>query len=163
MTKRAKPTASARYETKTLGISVVRDAGPGARYRLATDEETQRRLGRVRQKDTSPEQIVRAALSEMGIKYRLDAKDLPGSPDIVNRSKKWAVFVHGCYWHHHEGCRKATIPKRNREFWIAKFAANRARDARAVEVLEALGYRVIVVWQCETEDRVGLTRLAGLA
>lgn len=135
---------------------MVRDAGPGQRYELVTDRETSARLAGIRQRHTQPEQRVRSALSALGHRFRLDARDLPGSPDVVNRSRRWAVFVHGCYWHHHPGCPKATIPKRNRPFWEAKFAANQARDARAVADLEAGGYRVVVIWECETTDEVAL-------
>jgi DNA mismatch endonuclease Vsr len=117
---------------------------------LRTDPATSARLGRIRQKDTKPEQIVRAILSSFGVHYRLRNRDLPGSPDIANRARRWVIFVHGCFWHAHAGCRRATTPKRNKEFWVTKFNANRTRDARAVLALERSNYRVLVVWECET-------------
>jgi len=86
-------------------------------------------------------------------------RDLPGSPDIANRARKWAVFVHGCFWHRHVGCKRTTTPTRNRSFWIEKFRANIARDARVQAVLRSEGYRVIVVWECETEDVIHLRKL----
>src|SRR5688500_542986 len=97
---------------------------------LILDEVTSKRLGRIRQADTAPEQTVRRALWALGLRFRRANRDLPGSPDIANRTAHWAVFVHGCFWHAHTGCSKATVPKRNRQFWLEKFAANRARDAR---------------------------------
>lgn len=131
---------------------VIADAGPGQRFLVETDEETSARLAKVRQKNTKPELIVRRLLHHLGHRFRIQARDLPSSPDIVNRKRKWAIFVHGCYWHRHPGCPKTTTPKRNREFWLAKFEANQARDSRAQSDLEALGYRVLVIWQCETKD-----------
>lgn len=122
---------------------------------LDVDSETSARLGRVRQHGTSAELKVRKILSSLGLRYRIHNRDLPGSPDMANRAHGWAVFVHGCYWHSHTGCRRATVPKRNREFWEAKFAANRLRDARAIRKLRRLGYRVAVVWECEVLEHPG--------
>lgn len=95
---------------------------------------------------------MRRVATLLGLRYRTRNRDLPGSPDLANRSKRWAVFVHGCYWHSHQGCPRATVPKRNRAFWDAKFAANRARDARAVRALKQDGYRVVTLWECELVD-----------
>lgn len=120
---------------------------------LDVDEATSRRLARIRQHDTKPEQIARSMLRALGLRYRIKNRDLPGSPDAANRSQHWAVFVHGCFWHAHRGCPRATVPKRNHEFWAAKFAANRARDARAVAELRAAGFRVVVLWECELEEQ----------
>ena len=71
---------------------------------------------------------------------------------MANKSKKWAIFVHGCYWHHHENCSKATIPKRNKDFWVAKFSRNRERDAQKVQLLKEQGIRVLVIWECELRE-----------
>jgi DNA mismatch endonuclease (patch repair protein) len=109
-------------------------------------------MGRVRQRDTRPEQAVALALRSLGIAYRKNVRSLPGSPDFANKSGKWAVFVHGCFWHRHTGCRKATTPKANRDFWLAKFAANRTRDARAIRALRAMGFRVAIIWECSAAD-----------
>jgi len=119
---------------------------------LEVDAETSRRLGRIRQQDTTPERAVRRFLYAIGVRFRVRNRDLPGSPDVANRAARWAVFVHGCFWHRHPNCRRSTTPKRSREFWVAKFEANVARDARAVEELRSRGYRVVVIWECETED-----------
>jgi DNA mismatch endonuclease (patch repair protein) len=131
---------------------------------LVFDRATSLRLSKIRQKDTAPELAVRVILSAIGVRYRVRNRDLPGSPDIANRTARWAVFVHGCYWHSHRGCSRATVPKRNREFWVAKFAANVKRDADAVAALRRRGFRVAVVWECEIErhPRRVTTRLQAL-
>jgi DNA mismatch endonuclease, patch repair protein len=118
----------------------------------ASDAETLRRMQRQRQKDTHAEVLVRSLLHRLGYRFRTKNRDLPGSPDAANRSRRWALFVHGCYWHQHPGCPRATLPKRNREFWEGKFADNRARDQRVAGELEADGYTVVTVWECETEE-----------
>ncbi|HEX7830733.1 MAG TPA: very short patch repair endonuclease [Thermoanaerobaculia bacterium] len=116
------------------------------------DAETSARLGRVRQHGTSAEMAVRKLLHALGRRFRIHNRDLAGSPDIANRSRKWAVFVHGCFWHRHADCKRATTPSRNREFWLQKFEANVARDARVQATLREQGYRVMVVWECELEN-----------
>ncbi len=103
----------------------------------------------VRQKGTSAELTVAGILRSLGHAYRLNVRGLPGSPDFANRRRKWAVFVQGCFWHHHTNCRRATLPKTNAEFWRTKFTANRARDARAIRVLRAMGFRVVTIWECD--------------
>ncbi len=101
---------------------------------------------------------MRRVLYGLGFRFRVRNRDLPGAPDVANRARRWAVFVHGCFWHAHRDCPRATVPKRNREFWLAKFGANRARDALALRRLHRLGYRTIVVWECELGDTKKLTR-----
>jgi len=128
------------------------------RENLVTDPETSRRLGRTRQKHTQPEVEVRRLLHELGHRFRVENRDLPGSPDIANRARCWAIFVHGCFWHHHEGCSRATTPKRNRAFWEAKFEANRERDRRVAAALRRGGFSVITVWECETARPEALAR-----
>lgn len=135
---------------------------PAASSKLLTDEKTSARLGRVRQSDTAPELVVRRVLHGLGARFRTRARDLPGSPDISNRTRRWVIFVHGCFWHRHAGCRRATTPKRNAMFWEEKFAANVARDARAVAALRERGYAVLSVWECETTDLQSLKRTLGL-
>jgi DNA mismatch endonuclease (patch repair protein) len=120
---------------------------------LVVDPATSLRLSRVRQKGTSAELLVRSLLHRLGFRFRVGGRGLPGRPDVANVSRGWAVLVHGCYWHAHEGCRRATVPKRNRAFWEAKFAANSARDRRVLEALRAMGIRPVVVWECEVEER----------
>lgn len=117
--------------------------------KLVTDPETSKRLSRIRQRDTGPELVVRQLLHALGHRFRVRNRDIPGSPDIANRRRRWAVFVHGCFWHAHPGCPKATIPKRNRDFWEFKLSANSARDRRAIAQLRDAGWRVETVWECE--------------
>jgi DNA mismatch endonuclease Vsr len=109
------------------------------------------RLARQRQKDTRPELRVGAILRALGVAYRKNVRGLPGSPDFANRHGGWAIFVQGCFWHAHRGCRKATKPKTNTPFWAEKFARNRSRDANAVVALRKLGFRVLLVWECEID------------
>lgn len=94
---------------------------------------------------------MRLAAYSLGHRFRIHNRDLPGSPDIANRTRKWAIFVHGCFWHRHNGCPRTTTPKRNRAFWVEKFEANRARDRRVRAALRRDGYRTVVVWECESE------------
>ena len=113
-------------------------------------------MARVRQSGTAPELVVRQLLRSMDIAYRIGGKGLPGRPDLCNRRRGWAIFVHGCYWHQHTGCSRATTPKNNASFWAEKFVANRRRDARAVRDLRRMGLRVLIVWECEVKnDRAG--------
>lgn len=109
-------------------------------------------MGRIRQSGTAPEMTVRRAVSTLGLRYTVKNADLPGSPDLANRSRRWAIFVHGCYWHRHEGCYKATTPRTNTVFWLNKFSRNVARDAAARVNLERQGYQVLTLWQCECES-----------
>jgi DNA mismatch endonuclease (patch repair protein) len=116
-----------------------------------TREQRSERMRRVRQAGTKPELAVRHSLHALGFRYRLHRRDLPGSPDIVLPSKRVAMFVHGCFWHRHQGCSRATTPKTNTQYWLPKFAENEARDLRVIGALEAAGWRVRVIWQCETD------------
>jgi len=106
-------------------------------------------MSRIRSANTSPEVALRRALHALGLRFRLHRKDLPGKPDIVLPRYKAVVFVHGCFWHRHAGCKVASTPKSNVEFWVEKFDRNVARDERSKEALEGQGWRVIVVWECE--------------
>lgn len=104
----------------------------------------------VSSKNTKPELLVRSLLHHMGLRFRLHRKSLPGSPDIVLPKYRTVVFVHGCFWHRHPGCRYASIPRTRQEFWLPKFDANVQRDAKKEAQLQELGWRVLVVWECET-------------
>lgn len=116
------------------------------------DPERSALMSRVRQKGTKAELMVAAILREMGASYRVNVRSLPGSPDFANKQRRWAVFVHGCFWHQHPGCPRATIPKTNPQFWQDKFRANKSRDERAIDELMRSGYRVALLWECQTED-----------
>jgi DNA mismatch endonuclease (patch repair protein) len=104
-------------------------------------------MASVGQKDTGVELLIRRALHKIGLRYRLHDRSLPGSPDLVFAQYHAVVFVHGCYWHSH-GCHRSTIPESRREFWTAKFQANRSRDERTIGVLLNNGWRVLTVWEC---------------
>jgi DNA mismatch endonuclease (patch repair protein) len=110
-------------------------------------------MRKVRGANTTPELKVRSMLHRAGYRFRLHRKDLPGKPDIVLSSRKSVVFVHGCFWHRHPGCRAASSPSTRAEFWNAKFARNVARDIENVRDLERTGWRVHIVWECETNGR----------
>jgi DNA mismatch endonuclease Vsr len=116
------------------------------------DPSRSARMARIRQRGTAAELVVAASLRSLGASYRLNVRKLPGSPDFANRTRKWAIFVHGCFWHHHAGCKRATVPKSNKKFWREKFTANRTRDKRAILELKRSGFRVAVVWECEIAD-----------
>jgi DNA mismatch endonuclease (patch repair protein) len=109
----------------------------------------------IRGENTRPEKRVRSALHRLGYRFRLHATNLPGSPDVVLTRHRTVVFVHGCFWHQHARCPRATTPATRVEFWNEKFRKNRLRDRRVVRALVRLGWRVIIVWECESE--VGLS------
>lgn len=115
-------------------------------------------MQRTRQAGTRAELNVGVILRRLGMHYRKNVRALPGSPDFANARGKWAIFVNGCYWHHHRGCKRATIPKANRQFWLDKFHANRTRDARAIRLLRSIGFKVVILWECEVPQSG--TRLA---
>lgn len=109
-------------------------------------------------RDTAPELAVRRIAYRMGLRFRLHRKDLPGRPDLVFPKHRLVVFVHGCFWHRHQECKYAYTPKSRIEFWARKFASNIARDGRQEAALKALGWRVLVIWECETKDEVAVER-----
>ncbi len=117
-----------------------------------------RMMANIRSKNTKPERIVRSFLHRAGLRFRLHA-DLPGKPDLVLPKYHAVVFVHGCFWHRHEGCRFATTPASNTAFWQEKFADNVRRDAGVEQQLKEMGWRVLVIWSCELDA----TRLEKLA
>jgi DNA mismatch endonuclease (patch repair protein) len=120
-------------------------------------------MRRVKGRNTTPEMTVRRALTGLGARYRLHRKDLPGSPDIVMPGRRLALFVHGCFWHGHDCARGARVPKANRDYWVGKVARNRARDEASRIALEAAGWRVETIWECELKDAADLRhRLARL-
>ncbi len=136
----------------TLPTAVTTDVYPPAK-RAAV-------MRAVKSAGTSPELAVRRLVWRLGGRYRLNRADLPGKPDIVLPGRRLAIFVHGCFWHGHDCARGARIPKANRDYWLAKIAGNRGRDAGAREVLQARGWRVETVWECELRDLTALTSRA---
>ncbi len=117
------------------------------------DKKTRSRMmAGIRSRNTAPELAVRRFLYAAGLRFRLHDQKLPGRPDIVLPSRRVAILVHGCFWHRHPGCRFATMPATNSAFWVAKFDANVSRDIRTAKALSAIGWLVLVVWECETDD-----------
>ncbi|MDH4571115.1 very short patch repair endonuclease [Salinicola acroporae] len=114
-----------------------------------TPSERSERMSRVRGKDTKPEMRLRRMVHAMGFRYRLHAKYLPGKPDLVFPSRRAVVFMHGCFWHRHEGCKLARMPKSRVSFWREKLEANRQRDRRNQLRLQEMGWRVLIVWECQ--------------
>ncbi|UTP40553.1 DNA mismatch endonuclease Vsr [Phenylobacterium sp. LH3H17] len=125
---------------------------------LLTPAARSAHVARIRRADTKPEWIVRRLLHAAGYRYRLQWKAAPGRPDVAFPGRRKAILVHGCFWHHHEGCRIATMPKTRTDFWKAKFDRNRPRDARDLARAEEAGWEVLVVWECETKNPVEVSR-----
>lgn len=111
------------------------------------------RMRSVRARDTKPELIVRQLIFGMGYRYRLHSRKLPGNPDIVFARRKKLIFVHGCFWHRHKNCNLARLPKSRFEFWIPKLEGNRIRDNRKQKELKAMGWRMLIVWECQLTNR----------
>ncbi|WP_440412148.1 very short patch repair endonuclease [Neorhizobium petrolearium] len=109
-------------------------------------------MGRFKSSNTAPEILVRKAIHRAGRRFRLHCKGLPGKPDIVLPRYKMALFVHGCFWHHHDNCHVAKIPRSNPDFWVSKFRVNKERDQRVAAELRRLGWTVEVIWECEAKD-----------
>ena len=109
-------------------------------------------MSRVRSRDTKPEKIVRSVLFSMGFRFRLCQKNLPGKPDIVLKKYKTVIFVHGCFWHGHENCRKSHLPKSNIDFWKEKIKRNKQRFEEVSRQLEKQGWNVVVIWECEIRE-----------
>jgi DNA mismatch endonuclease (patch repair protein) len=116
-----------------------------------TPEQRKALMRRVKNKDTAPEMLVRRLLHSMGFRFRLHCKDLPGTPDIVLPRYRTVVFVHGCFWHGHDGCRRGARPASNTDFWNAKIDRNRERDTAATASLTHAGWRTLIIWDCEAK------------
>ena len=116
---------------------------------IVAPEVRSRIMSRIRGANTRPEMLIRRALHRRGLRYRLHCRDLPGRPDMVFAGFRTVLFIHGCFWHRHPGCAKATTPVNNAEFWRDKFEANVTRDRRQIDELIEAGWRVRVVWECE--------------
>jgi DNA mismatch endonuclease, patch repair protein len=109
-------------------------------------------MGRIRSKDTKPEVKTRSAVHALGRRFRIHVADLPGKPDLANKARRWAIFVHGCFWHSHESCQLASKPWSNTGYWTDKLARNQARDAVHEQALRKLGFDVFTVWECDTRN-----------
>jgi DNA mismatch endonuclease, patch repair protein len=132
--------------------------GGGHRFDRLTPEARSALMARIRGKDTAPEVRLRALLHGMGFRFRCHRADLPGTPDVVLPGRGKVLFLHGCFWHRHPGCRHATVPRTRVEFWEAKFERNVVRDRWARRALNRDGWSVGVVWECALRDEARLER-----
>lgn len=120
-----------------------------------TPRQRSERMSKVRSRNTKPEMLVRRLAHEMGYRYRLHRRDLPGSPDLVFPARMKVIFVHGCFWHRHPDptCRLARLPKSKLDFWVPKLETNRNRDVRNLALLMGLEWDTLEIWECQTKDR----------
>jgi DNA mismatch endonuclease (patch repair protein) len=116
-------------------------------------------MARIRSKDTGPEMLVRRTAHRLGFRFRLHRRDLPGAPDLVFPGRRTVIFVHGCFWHQHAGCRRSNVPKTREDYWLPKLARNAARDREKTTELERLGWRVAIIWECQTAEPVRLAEI----
>lgn len=123
-----------------------------------SSEERSKLMAKVKSKNTKPELSVRKLIFSLGYRYRLHSTKLPGSPDLVFPGRKKVIFVHGCFWHRHEGCKHATTPQSKQEYWGAKFSRTIKRDASNLAELKSLGWDSLVIWECEIKDTENLAR-----
>lgn len=123
---------------------------------IVPPEKRSRMMAGIKGKNTQPEMVVRRLVHGMGFRFRLHRKDLPGSPDLVFPRLRRVIFVHGCFWHRHPGCKFAYTPKSNAQFWEEKLEANMRRDAVALQALDALGWNALIVWECEVSNLLGV-------
>jgi len=124
-----------------------------------TEEKRSWNMSRIRAKNTKPEKIVRSTLHKMGFSFRIHAGKLPGKPDIVLMKYKTAIFIHGCFWHQHPGCKRATKPKSNKDYWICKLKRNIERFSEIQNKLKNMGWKVILIWECEVKDDEKLIKI----
>ncbi|MBR2862465.1 MAG: DNA mismatch endonuclease Vsr [Bacteroidaceae bacterium] len=127
-----------------------------------TPEQRKRNMSAIKGRDTKPEVLVRKLLHRLGYRFRIQRKDLPGKPDIVLPKHKTAIFINGCFWHRHEGCKYASTPSTNSDFWKKKFAANVERDARNYAALKDQGWNVLIIWECEVKELLRTKIIPGL-
>lgn len=129
-----------------------------SRYPLPIDPARSNLMRRVRRHGTKAEEEVAVVMRKLGLRFRRNVKALPGSPDFANKRRGWVVFVHGCFWHRHEGCIRTTTPTHNRKFWLEKFKANKRRDKSKARILRRMGFDVVTVWECEAQNPTRLER-----
>ncbi len=109
-------------------------------------------MSRIRSKDTKPEVLVRSLLHSLGYRFRKNVKTLPGKPDVVLKKHNAVIFVHGCFWHQHKGCRRSNMPKSNLDYWKPKLERNSERDKQHIKDLKKLGWKVLTIWECEVQN-----------
>jgi DNA mismatch endonuclease (patch repair protein) len=123
-----------------------------------TKKERSWNMSRIRSRDTAPEKIVRKILTELGLRYRLHVKQLPGNPDIIIKKNKTAIFINGCFWHQHKGCKRKTMPKGNRNYWKPKLKRNVAKQEADIKELRKDDWKVGIVWECEARSEAKLKK-----
>ena len=123
-----------------------------------TKEQRSENMRRIRSKDTKPEKAIRSLVHSMGFRYRLHCPSLPGKPDIVLSKYKTIIFCHGCFWHQHKNCKRASVPKTNTDYWIPKLKKNVVRFKKVKLGLKKMGWNVVVIWECETNDANKLSK-----
>jgi DNA mismatch endonuclease (patch repair protein) len=130
------------------------------RFDPLTTEERSERMSRVRNKNTKPELLIRRLIWSLGYRFRLHSRQLPGHPDIIFSKRKKVIFVHGCFWHQHQQpeCKQYRMPKTRLDFWLPKLESNRLRDLNNQEKLRELGWKFLVIWECQLKDKQELTR-----
>lgn len=145
-----------RWSGTSLSALVIGVYGP--EMDTLTPEQRSERMSRVRGRDTKPELLVRRIAHEMGYRFRLHRRDLPGAPDLVFPSRSKVIFVHGCFWHRHmePTCKLARMPKTRLDFWASQLENNRKRDAKNIVLLDERGWEILVIWECQTSDREAL-------
>lgn len=121
-------------------------------------EQRSLNMSKIRNRNTKPEIAVRKILTSLGLRYRLYVNTLPGKPDIVIPGRKTAVFINGCFWHQHENCRRKSMPKTNAEYWKPKLANNVAKQKEEIKKIKKLGYRPLIIWECQIENEEKLTK-----
>lgn len=145
----ASQTRSALRKSRSVRNQI---AAHGASRDRLTKERRSWNMSRIRGKNTTPEIRVRSLLHRLGFRFRIHGRNLPGKPDVVLAKYKTVVFVHGCFWHRHKGCKNCTTPTNRRDWWLSKLEHNVLRDRQHHVALRKLGWRVIVIWECEIED-----------
>jgi DNA mismatch endonuclease (patch repair protein) len=123
-----------------------------------TQKQRQYCMSKIRSKDTKPEKVVRTILDKLNVRYNIHAKALPGTPDIVIQKIKKIMFINGCFWHQHKNCKRANIPKTNKEYWIKKLSRNAKKQNTDIKNLRKLGWSISVIWECQTKDETALIK-----
>ena len=126
---------------------------------IKVSEKRSRNMSAIKSKNTKPEIAVRKLLHSLGYRFRIHKKNLPGSPDIILPKYKTVIFVHGCFWHRHENCKYASTPKTRKEFWENKFKANVKRDLDIQEKIKNIGWKYVVIWECEINNKSKLKNI----
>lgn len=129
---------------------------------IFTPEQRSLIMSSVKGKNTKPEILIRKLLHSLGYRFRIHRKDLPGKPDIVLPRYKTVIFINGCFWHQHQGCKASHIPASHAEYWRSKLERNAARDKKNIQILQSMGWRVIVIWECEINDIIRSRQVPGL-